>query len=236
MVGDIRSSLLFLSGAVGFGTVISAFVLAYLLKPGAKVLFSGRSFSQWSEWEVEEVEKLYRSPIRFVFMAVAGLLVVGVLGVVAAIALPSFLRARLSANEASAIADVRGLVSAEVAYAATNGGQYDTLDCLMKPEECRAGYRPDGRPFLSEPFVREKLGYDREFYPGPPSNPKVILFANLSRSSIQHFAVVAYTVRSGLTGVRSFCADYTGRVCVFADGSRPQIVNDQCAPHCSPLP
>ncbi len=57
------------------------------------------------------------------------------LPIVAAIAIPSFLRARVSANEAQAIGDTRSVISAQHAYASANGGHFDTLECLGDTNE-----------------------------------------------------------------------------------------------------
>jgi hypothetical protein len=59
-----------------------------------------------------------------------------VLGIVAAIAIPGFLRARMSANEAAAIGTLRTMSSAQAAWAATHGGTFTTPQCLGAPATC----------------------------------------------------------------------------------------------------
>jgi hypothetical protein len=39
----------------------------------------------------------------------------------------------------------------------------------------------------------------------------------------------------GITGVRAFCGDSTGRICFTADGSEPEVVNGSCSPDCLAL-
>jgi len=96
----------------------------------------------------------------------AMLMVVAVIGIVAAIAIPSLLRARVSANEASAIGDVRTFVSAQIAYEAA-AGSYGTVDCLMAPAARGCIRRPSStsrseawprRRATSGPSFRERLG------------------------------------------------------------------------------
>lgn len=59
-----------------------------------------------------------------------------VLGIVAAIAIPSFLRARIGANEASAIGAMRTMVSAQVTWASSHTGRYAAPSCLGAPASC----------------------------------------------------------------------------------------------------
>jgi hypothetical protein len=219
------------------GTVISALILVYLFKPGVKVLFSETPPSRLSAAQIAEVTKLSESSTASVVViaAVVFLLLVAFIGIIAAIAIPSLLRARISANEAAAIGDLRSVISAEVAYSSSNGGQYDQLECLAKPQECIPGYPPQGPVFLSAIPPEVRAGYRREFQVGLPADGSEVAFANLSPSSVQSFVYLAYPESPGVTGTRGFCVDYTGRICVTMDGSRPAVVDGMCDPACVPL-
>ena len=221
---------------IPLGTILSAFILVYLYKPGVKVLFSEKPPAQLSAAEIADVAKLSESSaVTGVLVAVAVLFVaIAFVGIIAAIAIPSLLRARMSANEAQAIGDIRTVISAEVAYAASNGGQFDQLECLAKPRECIPGYPPEGPVFLSEIPPAMQAGYHREFEVGMPADGSEVAFANLSPSSVQSFVFLAYP-ESPSTGTRGFCGDYTGRICVTVDGSRPSVVDGLCDPACIPL-
>ena len=98
-----------------------------------------------------------RHPLAYFFaffvprtMAGAGaasmLMMVAIIGIIAAIAIPSLLRARASANESAAIGDVRTIISAEAAFEA-RAGNYGTPECLAAPTRpgCLVGYAPASR-------------------------------------------------------------------------------------------
>ncbi len=233
---QIVSSVIGLLG-IPIGTVISILILVYLFKPGAKVLFSETPVSRLSATDIEEVRKLHQSSgaLIAVVAVVVLLAVVAFIGIIAAIAIPSLLRARVSANEAVAIGDIRTIISAEVAYSSTNGGHFDLLRCLVKPQECIPGYPVSAPIFLDQEYLPVKQGYQREFLPGLPADSSDVALGNISPSSVQSFAYVAYPVTVGTTGVRSFCGDYTGRMCVYMDGSKPPVTNGQCDPGCTAL-
>ncbi|MDA2934888.1 prepilin-type N-terminal cleavage/methylation domain-containing protein [Acidobacteria bacterium AH-259-D05] len=62
------------------------------------------------------------------FSLIELLIVVAVIGVIVAIAIPNFVKSKLSGNEASAISTVRNVVTAEMTYMTTKGsGQYATM-------------------------------------------------------------------------------------------------------------
>jgi len=56
------------------------------------------------------------------FTMVEVLVVVAIIGIIAAIAVPGLLRARQSGNEASAIGSIRAINSSEATFAASCGG------------------------------------------------------------------------------------------------------------------
>ncbi|HVF29057.1 MAG TPA: prepilin-type N-terminal cleavage/methylation domain-containing protein [Pyrinomonadaceae bacterium] len=65
------------------------------------------------------------------FSLIELLIVVAIIGIIAAIAIPNLLASRRAANEASAVSSLRTLTGAEATYAATSGaGAYGTLAAL----------------------------------------------------------------------------------------------------------
>ena len=160
-----------------------------------------------------------------------GLVVVVIIAIIAAIAIPSLLRARISANESMAIGNLRTVISAEAAYQSTNGGFYDVPACLYAPGPC-LGPKAPGVTFLdraSVVFDVPKTGYVLQFHGGPaPADTSAV-----SPSSLEAFAVTAEPA-SPQAGVRHFCADSRGIVCVMEASSRI-TEGGQCPETCEAL-
>jgi type II secretory pathway pseudopilin PulG len=138
--------------------------------------------------------------------------------IVAAIAIPSLLRARVSANESRAIGDLRTLISAQAAYQNANGGLYDKTECLADPQTCIPNYPATGPRFVEPSLLAPdpKGGYRLTFHAGPA--PEQLDPASQSRSSVASYAYVAEPVAMGRTGVRSFCGDHRGIICYSLQG------------------
>lgn len=143
--------------------------------------------------------------------------------------------ARLKSHEASAIADIRTLISAEAAYASLNGGLFDTAGCLLTPGPCLGPKAPSSL-FLTSPPEGSRNGYTRRFVAGPVARVEDIKRLEASPSSLRSFAYVAVPDVPGESGERAFCGDSTGRVCCMADGSAPVVKNGACAASCPSIP
>ncbi len=146
-------------------------------------------------------------------------------GLVAAIAAPSLLRARASANEAATIGDIRTVIAAQAAYQATIGGFYGDLECLAEPAKCVQGYA--GGPLLDPGLARarEKSGYRRAFHAG----------ARVGASGFVTFAYTATPQQPGESGVRSFCGDASGLICFDPAGAEILPQAGACPRTCMPL-
>ena len=170
--------------------------------------------------------------------AISLLVAIPLAGIVAAIAIPSLLRARVSANEAGTIGDVRTVISAQASYQSANCGTYGRLECLSNPRGtgCIVDYPAAAPTFLDSTLgsAQVKLGYRRIFHPGAevalthgPGCP--------GGTGLESFAYTAEPATRGKTGVRGFCGDDSGQICVTSDGSAPPVTNGRCAEGCTPL-
>lgn len=170
--------------------------------------------------------------------ALSLLVAIPIAGIVAAIAIPSLLRARVSANEAAAIGDVRTVISGQAAYSSANCGTYGRLECLSNPRGsgCIVDYPAAAPSFLDQALAsaQVKSGYRRTFHPGAP----LALTQGQGcpgGTGLESFAYTAVPAARGSTGVRGFCGDDSGRICVTTDGNAPPVTNGRCAEGCTPL-
>jgi type IV pilus assembly protein PilA len=155
-------------------------------------------------------------------MAIAGLVlgysgvfVIPIVAIVAALAIPNLLRARMAANEASAVASLRTIGTATTFYAATyrNGFAPDmaSLDGAAQGQAgCDHAQLIDGALGSGR-----KDGYEFSYISA--ADPAVAAAAaahgpakGCSRSGVPLFEVHADPIERGTTGQRSFYTDQTG--------------------------
>ena len=89
------------------------------------------------------------------FTLIELLLVVGLIGIISAIALPGLLRARMSGNEASAIGSLRAISSAQATFAASCGsGFYAPTLVLLGTSPGGSGAAFVGTDLNTDPSVK----------------------------------------------------------------------------------
>lgn len=199
------------------GTVISVLILIYLFKPGIKLIFSGRPGDDFTDQELADIQNDTRSSgaMTAVIVIVAVLLLIVVVAIIAAISVPALLRARQSANEATAISSLRAISSAEITYAAScaQGGYAVSLEDLAKPPV------GGGASFISPDLDStgiEKSGYtfaiSRDLSPGNVDIGTAAATCNGSSNAPSSSFVAIAEPLNDSTGLRYFAVDARGTI------------------------
>lgn len=152
------------------------------------------------------------------FTLIELLVVVGVIGVIGAIAIPSLMRARINADEASAIGTLRAVNSAQSSYVATAGsGGYAVLLATLAtpcPSTTHAFLGPD---LAVDPSV--KSGYQIALAAASGSVAGV-LDCNASATRTGYYST-AVPLDAGVSGHRAFASNAEGTIFVDVGGVPP---------------
>jgi type IV pilus assembly protein PilA len=147
------------------------------------------------------------------FSLIELLIVVAIILIIAAIAIPNLLRSRMAANEASAVGSIRTINTSEVTYASTYPAIGFSADLaslggtLAVPTSAQAG--------LLDPVLAAgtKSGYTFAYNTtggsGAANDPYVA------------YTIVGTPVSTGQSGQRGFFSDQSGVIRYTTDGSAP---------------
>ena len=148
------------------------------------------------------------------FSLIELLIVVAIILIIAAIAIPNLLRSRIAANQASAVGSLRTLNTAEVTYSTTyNSGYSATLSDLGPPaastptpnstaagliDEVLAGMSTPGGS-ATTPNTSQKSGYQFVYTPGTTAG-----------TAITTYTITASPISPGTTGTNYYFTDQSG--------------------------
>jgi len=155
------------------------------------------------------------------FTLIELLIVVAMIAVLASIAFPILLRARISSNEGVAVASLRTIHSAQAAFASAcgSGGYAQSLEDLSKPA------MGSSVGFVQEPYTVNGVvqnGYTASLMAA--NGAGVILSKNLTCNgsagdAMSGFVGERHAVAIGTTGARSFAIDTQGILYMRPDGA-----------------
>jgi type IV pilus assembly protein PilA len=141
------------------------------------------------------------------FSLIELLIVVAIILIIAAIAIPNLLRSKMAANEASAVASMRTLNTSIVSYSTTYGTDPPTL-AAMGPAATPSSTAAD--------LVDQLLGAD----PAVKSGYSIAYTAGAANPNVTTYTIIATPVSSS-TGQRLFYTDQSGVIRQTTDGSVP---------------
>src|SRR5580693_984694 len=136
----------------------------------------------------------------------------GVILVVAAVAIPNLMRAQMAANESSAIATMRTVVVAEVAYFSSFPEKgYATELATLGPDPLGPGHQSPQHASLIEPALGNPGCTSGAWCSQTGYNFRLTGDCKLAAQVCREFVAVATPISSG-TGTRSFCSTSDGVV------------------------
>lgn len=135
------------------------------------------------------------------FSLIELLIVVAIILIIAAIAIPNLLRSRMAANEASAVGSIRTINTAEVAYSMSYGTGFAPLVNLGGAEPCAAAA---ATACLVDAVLSagSKSGYTL-------TTPAPAALGTIAAPNVV-YSVNAVPIVVGQSGQRSFCSDQSG--------------------------
>jgi len=144
------------------------------------------------------------------FSLIEVLIVVAIILIISAIAIPSLLHSKIAANEASAVYSIRTINTAQVTYATTypTVGYASTLNELAAPQTGQTSSVNAGVldwVLGCTSAICQKSGYSFQI-------------TNTSGAPVSSYSVWGLPITPGMTGIRGFCSDNMNPVLFSADG------------------
>jgi prepilin-type N-terminal cleavage/methylation domain-containing protein len=171
------------------------------------------------------------------FSLIELLIVVAIILIIAAIAIPNLLRSRMAANEASAVGSIRTINTAAITYNSTYGNGFPT-HLLEVGGAAGAAATCDHALLLDSVLggldTSIKSGYS--FQVLNAGTPVVTVPAGCALAgSAAGYGAIAVPVTVGTTGQRSFCSDASGVIRFDATGAAAALVAALCPVALGPL-
>lgn len=149
------------------------------------------------------------------FSLIELLIVVFIILIISAIAIPSLFRSKIAANESSAVSSIRQINTAEGTYSSSWGSGYavNLMNLGGLPAACAAGATAANACLIDDllsvaPF--SKSGYTF-----------AAAGTNVTGATVNGYEVNATPNTVQTTGVRAFCSDATGLIRYVTPGAAP---------------
>jgi type IV pilus assembly protein PilA len=168
------------------------------------------------------------------FSLIELLIVVAIILIIAAIAIPNLLRSRMAANEASAVGSIRTMNTAAITYNSTYGNGFPptlaSIGTTAQTPSCTNAMLLD-----SVLTTGTKSGYFFGLQTGSVQLNSSSSSCSGGYGYSDGYVVVAYPVTTGTTGNRSFCSDASGVIRFDSTGTKATAANALCPTTLNPL-
>ena len=175
------------------------------------------------------------------FSLIELLIVVAIILIIAAIAIPNLLRSRMAANEASAVGSLKTINTAAVGYNTTYGvgfppalanlGGDPTIPATCGLAELIDPVLAGTNPATANP---QKSGYTFTYFPGAVAST-VPAGSTCAPGWADGYSVSAVPISVGTTGQRSFCTDGSGVIRYDVTGAPPAPAAGLCPNGMNPM-
>jgi type IV pilus assembly protein PilA len=152
------------------------------------------------------------------FSLIELLIVVAIILIIAAIAIPNLLRARMAANQATGVSNIRTITSATIVYSSTyNNGLPPSLTALggVAPANCNGAILLDDT-LTTPPYHKSGYIYDYQPQGAPIMNPP----PSCAAPGYNEFLTTSVPVTVGTTGQSSYCSDEPGVIRIDTFGGK----------------
>jgi type IV pilus assembly protein PilA len=146
------------------------------------------------------------------FSLIELLIVVAIILIIAAIAIPNLLRSKMAANEASAVASLRTYNTSIVAYQTTYNTDPTTNFAQLGPATTPSASAAD--------LVDSLLGATGS----PVKSGYTFTYSAVSATPVTQYTIIAVP-QSASTGQRKFFTDQSGVIRQTTDGSTPSVTS-----------
>jgi len=162
------------------------------------------------------------------FSLIELLIVVAIILIIAAIAIPNLLRSRMAANEASAVGSIRTMNTAAISYNSTYGNGFPSSITQIGTTGTAAVSCDNAELIDSVLTAKQKSGYNFDILAGAvPVTTKPTGCTNAGNTD--GYGAIATPVTVGTTGQRSFCTDASGVIRYDATGTAFTLAAAQCS-------
>ena len=144
------------------------------------------------------------------FSLIELLIVVAIILIIAAIAIPNLLRSRMAANEASAVGSVRTINTAAITFNSTYGDGFPPSLGVLGGTGAVTCQKSQLLDSVLGAVPSAKSGYNFNLIPGIVTVLPASVPAGCTAGATDGYVVTAMPQNVGTTGQRAFCSDASG--------------------------